>query len=110
MDEQNHFPFVLTDEFRKLWEAANQTYVGWEDLDKFNLPVGANKSGKHSPHFDDMLECAYHFAPTHHIPMAKLHGSLPLTIWIKRLFYLKHKAALGRWNTRHLQHFMSLAN
>ena len=43
MDEQNHFPFVLTDEFRKLWEAANQTYVGWEDLDKFNLPVGANK-------------------------------------------------------------------
>lgn len=36
-------PVVLTDEFRRIWEAANQSYLSWSDLDGFPLPQGASK-------------------------------------------------------------------
>lgn len=42
-DEQKQLPFVLTNEFRELWETANQRYVSWDDLDQFALPKGATK-------------------------------------------------------------------
>ena len=36
-------PVVLTDEFHRIWEAANRSYLSWSDLDGFPLPRGASK-------------------------------------------------------------------
>lgn len=36
-------PIVLTEEFRRLWEAANQSYLSWNALDGFPLPEGVSK-------------------------------------------------------------------